>query len=141
MYTVKKKAYNQHIACEKEVLDYLRKKFPTLKSKYAKVGAFLVTYTAMKAMKDLIAVYDNDNKSCIAAMKYHNKIASLEYKHTSEGPQAYFEEVDQLAKQLDDLEMFQVTVCDKMTYTPAAFQKSTIPPNVMREIKDKWKRR
>ena len=88
-------------------------------------------------MQDLITVYDNDNKSRVAAMQYHNKIASLEYAHSAKGPQLYFEEIDQLAKRLDNLEIFQVTVCDKMTYAQAAFQKSNIPPNVMGDINEK----
>ena len=83
------------------------------------------------AMKDLITYYDDNNKSRVAAMNYHNCIATLPYKNTAEGPQPYFEEMDKLSKRLDDLLMFQVTVWDKMTYAQATFQKLNAPPNVI----------
>lgn len=63
----------------------------------------------------------------------------LQRKRAQAGPQAYFDTIDKLTKRLDNLQMFQVSVSDRMLYAQKAFKASNVPPNVICDINCKWK--
>ena len=121
--TKQQNRYRNYCVCTVHCLKLLETVFIILKRKHMPLGNYKPDFTVKKAFEYLKTCYVDEKEKRKAAFKLYREVKEMTYTHTLQGPNKYFEDLNEKFLRLEHLKFLKIDDDnDKKTIAEHAFE-------------------